>query len=226
MPVHEDYIEHCLERLQTIFSSTSSIKSILTEGRNSSQLDQERAALIHHENLLDELLHKLSEVNTYLDGYLDNLRVHESSPYSAHTIQTGQRGRPKFDVTSEQLDYLVSLSFSWSTIANILGISRMTLYRRRIEHGMRQRGRSIGNDELRTLLRYMRSEFPNIGEVMVLGRLRSLGYGVTRSRVRTAIRQTDPINTALRALTGPTARRIYSVPGPNSLWHMGMFNVL
>lgn len=72
------------------------------------------------------------------------------------------------------------------------------------------------------LLNAMRSEYPDIGEVMVLGRLRSLGYSVCRDRVRRGIRQTDPINTALRATTGLVGRRVYSVPGPNSLWHMGM----
>lgn len=67
----------------------------------------------------------------------------------------------------------------------------------------------------------MRSEFPEMGEVMVLGRLQSLGYKVTRDRVRRAIHESDPINTALRAITGPLVRRVYNVPGPNSLWHVG-----
>jgi len=67
----------------------------------------------------------------------------------------------------------------------------------------------------------MRTEYPYLGEVMVLGRPRSLGCAVRRSQLRQAIRETDPINTALRATTGPLSRRVYSVPGPNSLWHIG-----
>ena len=53
------------------------------------------------------------------------------------------------------------------------------------------------------------------------GRLRSLGYQVTRDRVRQAIRATDPLSVALRILPAVTSRRPYSVPGPNSLWHIG-----
>lgn len=208
-----------------IYSSIAGIKDVVSRTRNSSQLDHEREATIYYENLLDELLNTLSGVYSYLDGYLDRMRASDSTSYASPMIRTGQRGRPKFAVTSEQVEYLVSLSFSWFAIAKILGVSRTTLYRRWIELGMLQRGRNIRNDELFTLLRHMRLEYPNIGEVMVLGRLRSLGYSISRNRVRMAIKRTDPINSALRALTGPIARRIYSVPGPNSLWHMGTYEL-
>ena len=43
-------------------------------------------------------------------------------------------GHPRFDVTVEQLEYLSSLSFTWAKIAQLLGISRMTLYRKRLEY--------------------------------------------------------------------------------------------
>ena len=47
-----------------------------------------------------------------------------------------------------------------------------------------------------------------------------MGYRVPREKIRNVIRATDPTNTALqwRSLT---PRRPYSVPGPNSLWHIG-----
>ena len=49
--------------------------------------------------------------------------------YQAPVTHTGRRGRPKFDIDKEQLEYLVSISFNWSEIAALLGVSRMTLYR-------------------------------------------------------------------------------------------------
>ena len=58
---------------------------------------------------------------------------------------------------------------------------------------------------------------------MVIGHVRSLGYNVTRSRIRNAVRVADPINVALRWQGNLTVRRPYSVPGPNSLWHIGMY---
>ena len=81
-------------------------------------------------------------------------------------------------------------------------------------------GHEISDYDLRCLLREIRVEFPNLGQTMVWGRLRSLGLNVTRARVRAAIQATDPIQSALR-WRQVTPRRPYSVPGPNSLWHQG-----
>ena len=52
-----------------------------------------------------------------------------SAAYHLPIQCTYERGRPKFDIDKEQLEYLLSLSFSWSDIAALLGISRTTLYR-------------------------------------------------------------------------------------------------
>ena len=82
-------------------------------------------------------------------------------------------------------------------------------------------GSEISDVMLNILLREMGVDFPDMGEVMVLGGLRALGYRATRDRVRRCIRATDPLNTALQGRIGPTHRRPYSVPGPNSLWHIG-----
>jgi len=49
--------------------------------------------------------------------------------YQVPIQHTNERGRPKFDIDQEQLEYLVSLSFNWSEFAALLGISRTTLYR-------------------------------------------------------------------------------------------------
>lgn len=216
----QEQLEHCMKRLQLVFSGVHRIRDILSNG--SSNTDEEgRAALQYYESMLDELLECLREVYGNIESQFD--QVVSSPDYSYHSsiVNSGGRGRPKFDITLDQLEYLRSLSFSWKEIASMLGVSRMTIYRRRLEYGMLQDGRSIEDDELLVLLREMRSEFPDMGEVMVRGRLRALGYKVTRHKLRSAIRETDPINTTLRAYTGPVFRRTYNVPGPNSLWHIG-----
>jgi hypothetical protein len=53
-----------------------------------------------------------------------------------------------------------------------------------------------------------------------MGRIRAMGYKVTRERLRQAIRQIDPMYTALRWRGGLITRRPYAVAGPNSLWHI------
>ena len=52
-----------------------------------------------------------------------------------------------------------------------------------------------------------------------------MGFQVPRAKVRNTIRHSDPLNTAMQ-WTHVTARCVYSVPGPNSLWHIGKIYVL
>ncbi len=220
----QDILEFYLEHLERIIPSTERIKNILHSSQ-SNDADQ-TALLLHYRRLMDELIMHLNQVYAEVNISLDNYLSHSSTTaYRSGVIHSGRRGRPKFNVTANQLEYLTSLSFTWTQIARMLGISRMTLFRRRVEFGMLHQGQTIQDDELLRLLREMRSEFPEMGEVMVSGRLRALGYSIVRDRVRRAIRETDPLNTALRAIIGPLARRVYSVPGPNSLWHVGKFGL-
>ena len=47
-----------------------------------------------------------------------------------------QRGRPPFNVDIEQIAYLREIGFTWNEVSTMLGISRMTLYRRRKQAGI------------------------------------------------------------------------------------------
>ena len=98
--------------------------------------------------------------------HLPSTRPHGNTP-----------GQPKFEIMKEQLQYLSSLSFSWSQIVE----PRMTIYRRRIEFGLPPV--SISSADLLSRVYTMRRE---MGETMVL---RSMGIQVTRERVRDAVRQ-------------------------------------
>ena len=60
----------------------------------------------------------------------------ESLKYRAVASNHGGRGRPHFIILKAQLEYLRSLSFSWTHIALLLGISRRTLFRRCEEFGL------------------------------------------------------------------------------------------
>lgn len=56
---------------------------------------------------------------------------------------------------------------------------------------------------------------------MLYGSIRARGIKVTREEVRSTLRFLDPLGSSLRSPSGATSRRPYSVPGPNSLWHIG-----
>jgi hypothetical protein len=81
---------------------------------------------------------------------------------------------------------------------------------------------SLSDDDLASYVAEFRRDDPHIGESMTAGLLRSRGYRVTRARIRQALRSHDPLSAALR-WPGLTKRRVYSVAGPNSLWHVGMY---
>ena len=165
------------------------------------------------------------EWQSHFDQLQRSLGTQSGTSFQLSTSrEVGGPGRPKFNITKEQLEYLSSMSFSWSQIAHLLGVSRMTIYRRRVEFGLLiDPTTSVSSSDLISTVHAMRNEFPQMGETMVWGQLRSLGIQVTRERVRNALRQTDPLTTTLRWRGNLTRRRPYSVPGPNSLWHIGNY---
>ena len=183
----QNQLQYYLERLEVIVSGTERIKDVLLSSHTNDP--GEISILNHYRRSIGELLMDLNEVYTEIDSCLDTYLSQPITAYQSERIQSGRRGRPRFHVTANQLSYLTSLSFTWIQIATMLGISRMTLYRRRVEFGMVHEGHVI------------------------------------RDKVRRAIHETDPINTALRATAAPLSRRVYNVPGPNSLWHVGEFNI-
>jgi len=79
----------------------------------------------------------------------------------------------------------------------------------------------LSDEELSTSLRQLRKDNPELGESLASGLLQARGYRVTRARIRAALRSIDPLNTVMRWPGGITRRRVYSVAGPNSLWHIG-----
>ena len=113
------------------------------------------------------------------------------------------------------------MQLSWSEIAKLLGISQMTLYRKRMEMERPNAFSEIGDNELVALVSAVKTELPESGERIVAGVLYSHGVRVPpRRRVQDAIHTVDPINTSLR-WAPRLRRRPYSVPGANALWHIG-----
>ena len=74
--------------------------------------------------------------------------------YRVSQEHTGSRGRLRFKITPHQLHYLRLLMFLWSSIASLLGVSRMTVYHRCLDYGMVvEPFRLLSNEQLQTVLR-------------------------------------------------------------------------
>ena len=133
-----------------------------------------------------------------------------------------QQGRPAIEVFQEEVDYLQSLRFTWTKIAAIVvGISRTTLYRRLSEWDLPiDINYSIMSDsELDRLVADAKRVHRNYGEVLLMAHLNSRGVRVQRSKLRASIHRTDPHTTQIRRRE-TVHRCIYSVEGPNSVWHI------
>lgn len=219
---NKSYCEYVVQRLELWIVSVSQLTSHIESAQDQEGLDVDNSptgAVVHC--MLDLvknlrlILHKWSDYLEHFDVITNQFSYR--SPHVEYTTV----GRPRYTVSKEQLEYLRSMSFSWVHISEILGVSYMTVYRRRMEYGIvESRGRDVSDSQLEQIITEMRYEQPAVGQTMLWAHVRSLGYQITRARIRDAIRRTDPISSAFR-WTDMTPRRPYSVPSPNSLWHLG-----
>lgn len=105
----------------------------------------------------------------YIDSEHANARSFEIYYQCPLSHVPGARGRPPFDISRDQLEYLSSLSFSWTQIASILGVSRMTIFRRRQNFNIPRRTSTLCDEELRRLIELWKTEMPNIGITIITG---------------------------------------------------------
>lgn len=125
------------------------------------------------------------------------------------------------DVSIEEIELLRSMRFTWTKIAELLGISRSTLYRRLEEEGISQDMyyTPISDRDLDQQLIAIKLVYPNDGEILLNGHLLGRKIIVPRSRLRASIHRVDPENTAIRrSIT--VRRRVYYAEGPNAVWHV------
>ena len=87
---------------------------------------------------------------------------------------------------------------------------------------VRRRLRDYGIDTSRPfsdLCDEIRKDNPRCGYRVMLGHLRARGYRVPQLRVRQMMQKEDPEGTVTRWMN-TVKSRVYSVSGPNALWHI------
>ena len=137
-----------------------------------------------------------------------------------------RRGRPRVNVTEEQLAYLVEQGFKIKDIALMFGCCRRTIERLMRQHNLSVRNyTNMSEIELDAKVQEISAMFPNCGEKTVSGRLRSVGIIVRRESVRKSLRRVDPVGVLSRR-RNVLHRRVYSVKCPNSLWHIDGYHKL
>ena len=168
-------------------------------------------------NLVDDAIqHYVTQAMCYLHC-VEELQSEYS--FTVDSFHSGQRGRPCFNISCEQLTYFLNYQFSIADIAKALGVSQSTISRRMRAYGLSQRQYSppLSDEELDSKVRGVLQEFPNAGYRRVISQLAVAGLRPSQIRVRQTMQRIDPQGVAMRWLR-LTPRRQYSVSGPLALW--------
>ena len=148
---------------------------------------------------LNDLIASISSVLSRLVTFENRLY---SSGYNAPVNLSGHPGRPKFDISQEQLEYFLFYDLGVQDIANALSVSKSTVQRRFREYEISVSSAisQLTNDQLDGLVRQIKNDFPNAGCRRVDSQLRWQGIKVSQSRVREVMQRVDPEGVAQRWL--------------------------
>ena len=134
------YAEYAVDILDICLGSVSLVVDQFNDALqdHSTNQNEETQIILFYRGQLEEFIICLQQIAIEWQMLKDTLDANEWSPhaYRAIAVPTGVRGRPRFQISQEQLEYLYSLSFSWSDISEMLGVSRITIYRCRRDFNM------------------------------------------------------------------------------------------
>jgi hypothetical protein len=159
-------------------------------------------------------------------------------------VHSDRPGRPSINIEPHHLALLASGRTTHVEIATFYGCSTRTIRRNLLAFGLSEPGPPVyveevqedgslhrvysagrssdlsrmSDEELDIIMLSIYERFPSFGRRMIDGYFMALGERVPRSRIQASYR---------RVIGPPVAaygnrrieRRVYSVPGPNSLWH-------
>ena len=123
------YSEYIIERFEhCIHTCLDVVGHIRTGAPESANMEEYCSSLQELIQCLESIVQKWVSYNDLLEsGTRSQHFTSYQTPLQSHAEH--YPGRPKFVINKEQLLYLSSLSFNWSEVAALLGVSRMTVYR-------------------------------------------------------------------------------------------------
>jgi len=122
-----DYTTYILERFEHAIISCCDFRDKMCEENLDTVISEYFLVLCQLIDSLRTLHRKWEEYECSLD-----MQTFGDNSYPVAVEYSGAPGRPKFDISRDQLTYLSSLFFKWTEIADLLGVSRMTVYRLKV----------------------------------------------------------------------------------------------
>lgn len=177
---------------------------------------EERAFISAMDNVA--LPNDISEAVHQLSSLLD---AQNKPPTSKSLVRSiGPHGRFRLQITEEHLQSLLQLSLLATCVANILEVSRRTIYRRMQEYNMSVRSlySTMTDDALDNEVRAIKSRLPYAGYQIVKGCLEAEGHHVQWTRLKASMHRVD--TEGILSRMGCLVRRKYCVQGPHFLQHI------
>ena len=111
--------------------------------------------------------------------------------FQSDRVFTGDRGRPCYNITRQQLEYSKHYGFNAVEMVAMLGVSEATVRRRLQEYDLliSESFTPMSDEELDKVVKDMKKDFYQSGYRMVLGILRLRGYHIQERRVMESLRR-------------------------------------
>ena len=108
---NSQYTSYVLEQFEFLESTCRTLIRILSQDFSGNAVTE----------LLSDLLANIFILRSHWQSYSDAILRHNNVYVRVPAlIHTGVHGRPRFDVSKEEIEYLRSLSFSWNEIAALI----------------------------------------------------------------------------------------------------------
>lgn len=172
------------------------------------------------------LLDSFERVSEQVFNYLTQARDVLSRSIHRNTTEcrlndVGTAGRPSFNISKEQIEYLMDCNFTVKEMSEILHVSKRTVERRMSAYNLTGMNRftEITDEQLDNAVYDIKRSSPDCGSKLLTGYLRSMNIHVQRSRVREALTRVDALGVLARRCR-TVHRRVYNVSRPLALWHL------
>ena len=151
----------------------------------------------------EQVLDAVGQSLTLLEELQSSCSLASVEGYVPQVSSGNIRGRPRLNVTKEQIEYLLHLGFSCPKLADVIGVSLSTIRRRMEEYGLSVHAlySTISDRELDRLAEQIKKDFPNCGYRMMQGHLLRQGHRIPHARVRNCLHRIDSDGVAIRWAT-------------------------
>ena len=172
------------------------------------------------DSVSEQVFNFLMQAHDVLSIRLRNINIHgEISESRLDTVASA--GRPSFNISKEQIEYLMDCNFSVTEISDILNVSKRTVERRMSAYNLIGINRFTGitDEQLDNAVKDVKRTSPDCGSKLLSGYLRAMHINVQRSRIRESLSRVDALGIAARRCR-TVHRRVYNVSSPLALWHL------